>query len=54
MLEKTKKGGFNYEKAVIVENKGCATCSIGAACLVDGPIPDFEIAGATGLFGLWG
>nr|C0HL39.1 RecName: Full=Mejucin [Bacillus subtilis] len=25
-------------------NKGCATCSIGAACLVDGPIPD-EIAG---------
>lgn len=42
------------KKAVIVENKGCATCSIGAACLVDGPIPDFEIAGATGLFGLWG
>lgn len=35
------------KKAVIVENKGCATCSIGAACLVDGPIPDFEIAGAT-------
>ena len=32
------------KKAVIVENKGCATCSIGAACLVDGPIPDFEIA----------
>ncbi|KYD04018.1 hypothetical protein B4144_4303 [Bacillus atrophaeus] len=24
------------KKAVIVENKGCATCSIGAACLVDG------------------
>ncbi|MDO3662309.1 subtilosin A family bacteriocin [Bacillus sp. C28GYM-DRY-1] len=40
------------KKAVIVENKGCATCSIGAAYLVDGPIPDFEIAGATGLFGL--
>nr|C0HLK6.1 RecName: Full=Subtilosin-A [Cytobacillus firmus] len=34
-------------------NKGCATCSIGIACLVDGPIPDFECAGATGL-GLWG
>ncbi|NRE89719.1 subtilosin A family bacteriocin [Bacillus subtilis] len=25
-----------------------------STCLVDGPIPDFEIAGATGLFGLWG
>lgn len=31
------------KKAVIVENKGCATCSIGAACLVDGPIPALHI-----------
>lgn len=29
------------KKAVIVENKGCATCSIGAACLVDGPIQHY-------------
>nr|WP_295972976.1 subtilosin A family bacteriocin [uncultured Bacillus sp.] len=42
------------EKAVIVANKGCAACSIGALCLVDGPIPDFEVAGITGTFALWG
>lgn len=51
----TKKGNTQWlKKAVIAENKGCATCSIGAVCLVDGPIPDFEIGGVTGLFGLWG
>ncbi|WFR60267.1 subtilosin A family bacteriocin [Anaerocolumna sp. AGMB13025] len=40
------------EKAMIVENKYCAACSIGAACLVDGPIPDFEVAAIAGLFGI--
>ncbi|ARW08692.1 hypothetical protein S101359_03714 [Bacillus atrophaeus] len=29
------------KKAVIVENS--ATCSIGAACLVDGPLPALHI-----------
>ncbi|PJZ01522.1 hypothetical protein CPT06_05570 [Bacillus vallismortis] len=42
------------KKAVIAENKGCTTCSIGAVCLVNGPIPDFKTGGVTGLFGLWG
>ncbi|MCP1182727.1 MAG: subtilosin A family bacteriocin [Paenibacillus sp.] len=42
------------EKAIIVANKGCAACSIGAACLIDGPLPDFEILGITGTFGLVG
>lgn len=42
------------EKAMVVQNKGCSVCSIGAACLIDGPLPDFEVAGISGLFGLWG
>ena len=42
------------EQAKSVENKGCSACAVGAACLADGPIPDFEFAGLTGLFGLWG
>ncbi len=31
----------------------CAACSICAACLVDGPIPDFEGIAIEGLLGLW-
>ena len=42
------------EKAKIVENKGCAACAVGAACLADGPIPDFEIAGVVGVYGITG
>ncbi|WP_324173417.1 subtilosin A family bacteriocin [Staphylococcus pseudintermedius] len=40
------------EKGIMVSNKGCSTCSIGAACLIDGPLPDFEVMGITGIFGL--
>ena len=42
------------EKAKIVENKGCPACAVGAACLADGPIPDFEIAGVVGVYGVTG
>lgn len=42
------------EKATIVENKGCASCAIGALCFSDGPIPDFEIAGLLSLYGITG
>lgn len=42
----------NLEKAKIVNNKYCASCSVGALCLLDGPIPDFEVAGIAGLFGI--
>lgn len=38
--------------AKIVSNKYCAACAVGAACLADGPIPDFEVAGVAGLFGI--
>ncbi|EGQ3051726.1 TPA: subtilosin A family bacteriocin [Staphylococcus pseudintermedius] len=43
------------EKGIMVSNKGCSGCSgcsIGAACLIDGPLPDFEVMGITGIFGL--
>ncbi|MFC9542866.1 subtilosin A family bacteriocin [Lysinibacillus sp. NPDC056959] len=40
------------EQGVMVSNKGCSACSIGAACLIDGPFPDFEIMGITGVFGI--
>ncbi len=42
------------EEAKIVEKKSCAACAIGAACLADGPIPDFEVAGLLALYGIWG
>ena len=38
------------EKATVVNNKGCSVCAVGAACLSDGPIPDFEVVGITSLF----
>lgn len=40
------------ESPLFVNNKFCAACSIGAACLADGPIPDFEVAAIAGLFGI--
>ncbi|AKP46487.1 MULTISPECIES: subtilosin A family bacteriocin [Bacillus] len=42
------------KRGVIVENKGCSACSIGALCLADGPVPDFEVAAISGTFGLVG
>lgn len=30
----------------------CAACSICAACIVT-PVPDFELSGTTGIFGLF-
>lgn len=42
------------EKATVVNNKGCSVCSIGAICLADGPVPDFEIAGVTAVFTAFG
>lgn len=40
------------EMPLFVNNKYCSTCSIGSLCLLDGPIPDFEVAGIAGLFGV--
>ena len=46
---------FNsMEPAKSVENKGCHACAIGAVCLADGPVPDFEVAAVYGLFHIWG
>jgi subtilosin-A len=42
------------EKATVVNNKGCSVCAIGAVCLADGPIPDFEIAGVSAVFTAFG
>jgi len=50
-MEITKE--VKIEKATIVNNKYCASCSIAALCLLDGPIPDFEAAALSGLFGLF-
>lgn len=51
VIKKTKIG---WKEAKIVENKGCSACAIGAACLADGPIPDFEIAGVLAIYGVTG
>ncbi|MCR4943026.1 MAG: subtilosin A family bacteriocin [Clostridium sp.] len=40
------------ERAEVVDNKYCSACAAGAACLADGPIPDFEVVAAAGLLGL--
>lgn len=50
--EKMKKEEVKVEEAKIVENKGCSACAIGAMCLADGPIPDFEIAGVLAIYGI--
>jgi len=39
-------------KAQIVNNSRCAACAIGALCLADGPLPDFELIGLYALFGI--
>lgn len=43
---------MKVEPAAVLEFKPCAACSIAGACLVDGPIPDFELAAVGGLLGL--
>ncbi|KOS66795.1 serine protease [Lysinibacillus contaminans] len=42
------------EKGLVVANKGCSACSIGAICLITGPVPDFEVASISGIFSVWG
>lgn len=42
------------EEAKTVENNTCTACAIGAICLSDGPVPDFEIAGLLALYSLQG
>jgi subtilosin-A len=42
------------ERAEIVNNKFCSSCAIGAICLADGPVPDFEIAGIEGVMAVFG
>ena len=54
MAKEREEVKVKVEKAKIVENKGCAACAVGAACLADGPIPDFEIAGVVGVYGVTG
>lgn len=41
------------EKPLLVNAKYCAACAAGAICLIDGPIPDFEIAAIAGVFGIF-
>ncbi|MBE3570411.1 MAG: subtilosin A family bacteriocin [Bacillales bacterium] len=43
-----------YEKGSNCREQGCSACSIGALCLADGPVPDFEVAAISGTFGLVG
>ena len=42
------------ERAEIVNNKFWSSCAIGAICLADGPVPDFEIAGIEGVMAVFG
>ena len=44
----------SMESAKSVENKGCKVCYLSAACLADGPVPDFEVAAVSGIFNIWG
>lgn len=53
-MKKMEREEVAVEKAKIVENKGCSACAVGALCLADGPIPDFEIAGVSAVFGVTG
>lgn len=38
----------------IIKANGCSICNAGAACLLDGPAPDFEVAGVSLVFGVMG
>ena len=51
---KINNPSVKIEKATVVNNKGCSVCAIGAICLADGPIPDFEIAGVSAVFTAFG
>lgn len=42
------------EKAKIINNKKCSVCAVGAACLADGPVPDFEVASVSAVFTAFG
>lgn len=33
------------EEPLVANHEGCNGCYAGAVCLVDGPLPDFEVAG---------
>ena len=39
-------------RAQIVNNNRCSICAVGALCLADGPLPDFELGGLYALFGV--
>ncbi len=39
-------------EAKIIKANGCSICSSGSLCLVDGIIPDFEVAGVSLVFGV--
>ena len=45
-----RNNNVEIEMPLFVNNKYCATCALGAACLLDGIVPDFEIAGVAGIF----
>ncbi|MEX2803795.1 subtilosin A family bacteriocin [Streptococcus sp. H31] len=51
---KTDNALAKIEKATVVNNKGCSVCAIGAICLADGPVPDFEVAGISAVFTAFG
>lgn len=40
------------ELAKVAMNKYCSACSLGTLCLLDGPIPDFEVAAIAALLGI--
>lgn len=40
------------EKATIVQNKYCNACAAGSLCLLDGIVPDFEVAAVAAVFGV--
>ncbi len=39
---------------IVANHDNCYACSVGAVCLVDGPVPDFEVAGLAGLIKITG
>lgn len=46
-----KKDLSKSDKSIkITKASGCAVCNAGAACLIDGPFPDFEVTGVSLVF----
>ena len=44
---------MTLEPATVLEWKSCSICNVGAACVLDGPVPDFEVGFISNIFGMF-